>query len=248
LSWTRLSLLLLFLAGRAFAALPDEIQVYTDDLEAAGERGIELHVNTTPGGRSRPGYPGEVPTFHGLRVTPEISWGLGHDMDWGLYLPFVRSAEGAYWFAGPKLRFKWLPVRPAEGGAGRFLGVNLELAHVQSRFEEARTRGEIRPIGGWRGERWLFAFNPILEFDLAGGQNGVAMFSPAFKAARDVGNAHALGVEYYGELGRLSGFAPRAEQAHTLYLTLDTPRLNFGIGRGFSGQADRWTIKTILSF
>ncbi len=58
----------------------------------------------------------------------------------------------------------------------------------------------------------------------------------------------ALGVEYYGDLGRLSNFAPRNEQSHTLYLVLDTPRLNFGIGRGLTGAADRWTIKSIYSF
>ena len=41
-------------APQLHAALPDEIQVYTDDLEKPGERGIELHVNTTPSGRSTP--------------------------------------------------------------------------------------------------------------------------------------------------------------------------------------------------
>ena len=56
-------------AASARAALPDEIQVYTDDLEAAGKRGVELHVNTTPSGRSTPEYPGEVSPWHGVRIT-----------------------------------------------------------------------------------------------------------------------------------------------------------------------------------
>ena len=42
--------------------------------------------------------------------------------------------------------------------------------------------------------------------------------------------------------------APRAEQSHVLYVVLDTERVNFGIGRGLSGAADRWTVKTIFSF
>ena len=233
--------------GAAEAALPDEIQVYTDDLEKPGERGIELHVNTTPSGRSAPDYPGEVTPYHGLRVTPEISWGLGHGIDWGVYLPFVRNAEGTVYFAGPRFRAKWMPLLPGEGGTGYFAGINLEISFVDERFEQARRSGELRPILGYRGSRWLFAVNPNLEFDLAGEDKGVVFFSPSAKVGRMVGDKLMLGFEYYGELGRASDFAPRAEQAHTLYLVLDTPHVNFGIGRGYDA-ADRWTVKAIFSF
>jgi hypothetical protein len=256
LSWTRPSALLLLAlaAGPAPAALPDEIQVYTDDLETPGERGVELHVNTTPSGRSTPDYPGEVTPWHSLRVTPEISWGIARDWDWGLYLPFVRSAEGDYAFAGPKLRLKWLPLRPAAGGSGAFAGLNGELAYVEEKFVQARKTLELRPILGWRGGKWLAAVNPTLGMDLAGDEQGVATFHPSAKLSRDIGATRALGVEYYADFGRLSHFAPRDEQEHTLYLVLDTepagrwPGLNFGIGRGLTSVTDRWTIKAILSF
>jgi hypothetical protein len=240
----------LFVQG-AGAALPDEIQVYTDDLEKPGERGLELHVNTTPSGRSTPDYPGEVTPWHGLRVTPELSWGLGRGMDWGLYLPFVRSAEGDYWFAGPKVRLKWLPLRPSEGGSGVFAGVNAELAYVQQEFVAARKTLEMRPILGWRGTDWLLSVNPTVGMDLAGEASGVAMFHPSAKIPRPIGEKRALGVEYYADLGKLSHFAPREEQSHTLYLVLDTEGsvgINFGIGRGLTSTTDRWTIKAILSF
>jgi hypothetical protein len=245
LSWTRPSLVVLILAlaaGEAAAAL----------LEKPGERGIELHVNTTPSGSSEPGYPGEVTNRHGLRVTPEISWGLGGDMDWGVYLPFVRTSEGSTFFAGPKVRLKWLPLHPR---SGVFAGVNGELAYVQERFVQARKTLELRPILGWRGEQWLFAVNPTIGMDLAGEQNGVADFHPSVKLARDIGGTRALGIEYYADLGRLSHFAPRGEQEHTLYVVLDAeaaagkwPGLNFGIGRGLTSVTDRWTIKAIFSF
>lgn len=232
----------------ARAALPDEVQVYTDDLEKPGERGVELHVNTTPSGRATPDYPGEVVPHHGVRVTPEISWGLARDWDVGLYLPFVRSGDGADFFAGPRLRLKWMPLRPAEGASGAFAGVNWELSFVQQRFEEARRTAEIRPIVGYRTDTWLFAFNPIVDVDLAGEQQGVLTFAPAAKLARTIAHETALGFEYYAELGRLSHFAPHAEQSHVLYAVLDTPRINFGIGRGLGGAADRWTVKAIFSF
>lgn len=232
----------------AHAALPDEIQVYTDDLEAPGERGIELHVNTTPSGRNVPDYPGEVVPHHGLRVTPEISVGLARNWDGGVYLPFVRSGDGAYFFAGPKLRLKWLPLRPAEGGSGWFAGVNGEVAFVQERFDPARRSAEIRPIAGYRGEQWLFSFNPILETSLAGEEKGVFFLAPAFKASRKVSGGTALGAEYYMDLGRVSHFAPAEEQSRVLFVTADTERLNFGVGYGFTAASDRWTVKAIFSF
>jgi len=106
----------------------------------------------------------------------------------------------------------------------------------------------MRPILGYRGDAWLLAFNPIVTTDLAGDDKGVLHFEPAAKLARSVARDTALGFEYYADLGRLSHFAPRAEQSHMLYFVLDTQRVNFGIGRGLTGASDRWTIKAILSF
>ena len=235
----------LFCCSHAYGALPDEIQVYTDDINAPGERGIELHVNATPSGRSRPDYAGEVTPYHGLRITPELSWGLVPDVDWGLYLPFVRSGDGTEYFAGPRFRLKWMPLRSKPG---YFAGVNVELSFVERRFEEARRTAEIRPIVGYRNDDWLLSFNPIVGTDLAGPQKGVLTFAPAFKIARSAGGGYALGAEYYAELGRLSHFAPGSEQSHILYFVLDTQTVNFGVGRGLNSASDRWTVKASFSF
>ena len=205
-------------------------------------------MNTTPQGRREAAYAGEVVPHHGLRVTPEISWGLAPHWDWGLYLPFVRSGEGTDYFAGPRFRLKWMPLRPPEEGSGAFAGINWELSFVERRFVEARRTMEIRPIIGRRSEAWLLSFNPIIDTDLAGAQKGRLTFAPAFKLARMLSRERSLGAEYYADLGPLSHFAPRAEQSHVLYAVLDTARLNFGIGRGLTGSSDRWTIKAIVSF
>ena len=93
-------------------AILDEIQVYTDDLDYRGEGGLELHLNTTPSGRRTPDYPGDVPPYHGLRITPEFSWGLGHDLDWGLYLPTTTDAQGHYHLGGAKLAGQLAAERP----------------------------------------------------------------------------------------------------------------------------------------
>ena len=84
------------------AALSDEIQVYTDDINAPGEFGLELHINTTPKGRRVPDYPGEVVPNHGLRITPEFSYGLTKTWEAGLYIPTNRDPSGSVSVAGAK--------------------------------------------------------------------------------------------------------------------------------------------------
>ena len=72
----------------------DEIQVYDNSIDKQGEWGLELNVNSKPSGRSVPDYPGEVPPAHALPSTPELSYGLGHGVETGLYLPSIVNAEG----------------------------------------------------------------------------------------------------------------------------------------------------------
>jgi hypothetical protein len=240
-------------AGGARAALPDEIQVYTDGINAPGEFGIELHVNTTPEGRRTPEFPNEVVPHHGLRVTPEFSLGLTKALEAGFYLPVTRDAEGRVLFGGPKLRLKWLPLRAEEGSSGWFAGANMEYSWLNRNFEPETRRFELRPIFGWRGEEWLFAVNPVLDWALNGPeQAGRPTFNPSMKAAYTVAPGLALGAEFYTELGELGRPAPSAERPRTLYLAMDLDRgplpLNLGIGYGLNDAADKWTVKAIFEF
>ena len=126
----------------AHAVLPDEIQVYTGDINAPGELGLELHVNTTPSGIGAPGYPGEVTTPHGWRATAEFSYGLTPSLELGLYVPTTLTRENTFYVTGPKVRMKWMPVRPVDG-VGNFAGINVELAHVAGRFEASQNAAEL---------------------------------------------------------------------------------------------------------
>jgi len=230
-------------------AIQDEIQVYTDDLDAAGESGVEIHVNTTPSGRSTPSYAGDVPPYHGVRFTPEFSWGLGHGFDWGLYLPSTTDADGHYHFGGAKLRFKWLPVRAAEGESGWYTGINNELSNLNKAFSDSRWNDEVRIMGGYRGRDWLVGINPILEWGLSPGFRGSPDVTLAFKAVHDVVPGFALGLEYYQDIGTLAERLPRDEQSRTLYAVMEIERkswsLNFGVGYGLTPATDDWTVKAI---
>jgi len=140
---------------RLSAGLIDEIQVYADDINLPGKFGLELHLNTTPSGRATPEYPGEIVPRHGLRVTPELSFGLSRDFEAGPYLPLHRAAGGTIDLPGAKLRLKWLPVQPAAKDCGWFGGVNTEVGWLQQRFEAARWGSEVRSIVGYRDPDWL---------------------------------------------------------------------------------------------
>lgn len=237
-------------ASPVHAALPDEIQVYTGDINAPGEFGLELHLNTTPSGIAEPSYPKEVTTPHGWRATAEFSYGLTPSVELGLYVPTSLTRDNTYYVTGPKLRVKWMPVRP-EDGVGHFAGLNVELAHVATRFEQSQQAAELRPIYGFQNDRWLWAINPVLDWNLSGpDRSGVPEVAPAFKVARTVASGIRTGLEYYAGLGRVDHLLPLHEQQHTLFLAFDVDRkpfvFNFGIGRGLTRSTDRWTVKWIL--
>jgi hypothetical protein len=240
-------------AASAAAAFPDEIQVYTDDVRAPRERGLELHVNTTPKGVSAPEYPGAVRNNHGLRITPEFSYGIGGNADIGLYVPTLRDEAGNWYLPGLKFRAKWVPIRGDEKTGGWYVGVNGEISNISKKFSESRVSTEVRTIAGYRSETWLIGVNPILSWSLSPGQReNNPELEMAWKVSRSVARGLALGVEYYAGMGKLGNNLPRDMQDRALYLTVDVDRapwvFNFGIGKGLTDAADAWTVKAIFSF
>jgi hypothetical protein len=184
-------------------------------------------------------------------VTPEITRGLTKTVDVGLYLPFVRDADGRMLFGGPKARIKWLPLQPGERG-GWFAGANGEYSWLNRNFEAETRRLELRPILGWKNDDWLLAANPVLDWALNGAERaGRPTFNPSFKVARTVAKDLALGLEYYTQLGPFGRPLPAGARARTLFVALEWEGgpvpIHFGIGRGNSA-ADHWTVKAILEF
>jgi hypothetical protein len=238
--------------GFAAAALSDEIQVYDDDINAPREFGLELHVNATPKGRSIPDYPGEVVPNHGLRITPEFSYGLTRAWEAGLYIPSSFDSAGRGSIAGAKLRLKWLPLHGEEGESGWFAGANGELSRLASKYSQSRDSFELRTIGGYRADAWLVSVNPVFGWDLSPGfRSGTPDFSLGVKATHNVAEKVALGIEYYSEMGTVSNILPLEKQSNTLFVVIDTAfkslGINFGIGRGLTGSADKWTVKAIFA-
>ena len=235
------------------AVVQDEIQVYDDDINKPGETGLEVHVNTTPSGRRLPDYPREVVPNHGLRITPEWSYGVSKDFEVGLYAPLVqRDGTGDWHLVGSKLRMKYLPFQLGEGQeSGWFAGANWELSRVGKRFSEARWQTELRPIMGFNQSGWMFAFNPILDWDLS---DGLASWNPTFvpsvKLVKEVTKGISLGAEYYSGMGKISSILPWNQQDNRIYGVIDFDMhpfvFNFGVGRGITDASDKLTVKAII--
>lgn len=250
-----LSSLLLVVTGLALApsvhaALQDEVQVYTDDINPPGAFSTEVHINATPRGVALPAYAGEVGNHRGLRITPEFSWGLTRSVELGLYLPVTRTGDGTWYGAGVKFRLKWLPLQAGEQG-GWFGGINTELSQLKQPFSESARSVEVRTILGWKNAQWLLAVNPIFGWDISPGyRHHSPEFTVALKVARRFTSASHWGFEYYNGVGRINQRLPSASQEKSLFLAWDYEgkplNFNFGIGRGLNSASDAWTIKTIL--
>ena len=228
------------------AAAPEEIQVYLDDVNEPREFGIEMHVNYVVDGPRTPDYPGQLPSHHVLQVTPEFSYGFAKNWDAGLYLLSSLAPNGGFDFNGAKVRVKY--IAPSSGAF--FWGMNVEVGYTSRRVSENYVNTELRPILGWRGDKWLFAVNPILDVALSGNASREPVFAPALKIARTIGEGMQLGIEHHADMGPINHIPAFNQQNHVLYGVLDMQKggfdLNFGIGRGLTSVSEQWVAKMII--
>lgn len=238
------------LSSHTALAAPDEIQVYTDDMNEPGEYGVELHINYVIDGEKQPGYEGASPAHHMLQTTPEFSYGIGKNWEAGMYVPVAYEENGNLYGNGLRLRMKYIAT--PEAGSNMFWGLNVEYGYSNLRVSESEWGMELRPIVGYRTDNWLLSFNPILNMDLSSNFNHQPQFEPALKVARKVADGVQAGFEYYGEYGYANNMLPADERAHYLYAAVDIEKhgfdINFGIGRGDSNASDNWIAKAIIAF
>lgn len=242
--------LYLFFCAGARGVLIDEIQVYDNSINTPQQFGLELHVNTTPSGRSSPDYQGEITPQHGIRITAEFSYGLNKAFELGLYVPSVFTPDHQYVFPGYKVRLKWMPIHP-EDHNGWFLGSNGELSDLSPEVDQTRWSFELRNIGGWRNEDWEIASNVVFDWPLSGENRAWRPdFEIDIKIARKIIEGVAFGPEYYADFGKLGRPDRFPQQAQALYAAFDVDLkpfvFNFGVGRGVTHSEDRWTVKAIF--
>ena len=237
----------LWLSTAPALAADEEIQVYLDDMRAPGKFGVDVHNNYVFKGRGSPDYPGEQPPGRVYRLTPEFTYGVTDQLEFGLYLLTTRDAAGSWHGDGAKVRVKFIAPHDAE--KGWFWGGNLEIGRTDSRVSETPWNAQFKGILGWRGGAWLLAANPNINFKLSR-NGGPVTDSLDLKLNRKVDEKTGLGLEAYTEWGPLRRPDAWNRNSKTVFAVVDHDfgdfDLNLGVGRGLTHEADRWLFKFIV--
>lgn len=212
-----------------------EIQVYDSETAAPGDFGVEHHINVAAVGRTTV-EDGELPTDRVLHLTFEPHIGLASWCEVGAYFQTAVRPEGAFDYAGVKLRYKARIPRRVRGVLG--FALNLEVSSVPAAYEAAQLGAELRPIIDVKWKRLWASFNPIVAFDFRGDPPS---FEPAAALMVSVGAGFSLGAEYYGvwtlpQVQRVFGIL----QWDWRWLTIHT-----GVGYGIVSD-DTWIVKAIV--
>ena len=239
-----------FVSPAALAAdqVHDEIQVYNAEIAEVGQWTYQQHLNYSPVGQTQPEVPGGFSSNRSLQGTPEFAYGITDWWEAGFYLPFAVTGSGQLLSDGAKIRS--LFVVPDAAKRSFFYGINFELGYEMPRFASNPWGLEIRPIVGVRNAQWEFIVNPIV--DLSFGVGGEADFAPALRLARNLGNDWYVGLEYYGDYGKIGDFLPLQQQSQQLFAVTDFKAgvvdVELGVGYGFTGGSDRLVAKAIIGY
>jgi hypothetical protein len=235
-----------FLSTAVSAHAVDEIQVYNAEIAKVGQWTFQLHLNYAFIGRKEPDFPGGLIPNHALNGTGEWAYGITDWWEMGFYTPFAVDQDLTPYSNAAKIR--QLFVVPNAADREFFYGINFEFSYAMPQFSETQWNMEIRPIVGWRKYGYEFIVNPIV--DIGFGQNGGAVFAPAARFARILGDSFDIGIEYYTDLGPLQSFVPFNEQQHNIYAVVDFKigrfDVNAGIGYGLTPGSDRLMAKMII--
>ncbi len=245
---------LLICLARAFPADAQEnfeIQVYGSETVAPGSTMVELHSNVAADG-SRRTLNRVLRTQGAFHETLEITQGITSWLETGFYVFTSIQPDTTWEWVGDHIRPR---VRAPEGWELPVgLSLSAELGYQRRAFSTDTWTLELRPIVDKQWKRWYVAINPTLERAIKGGSIDRGFeFSPAAKVSYNATPNVAIGLEYYGSLGRVTHFDRARDQQHQLFPVIDLdlgPRWEFnaGIGFGLTPSTDRLIVKMILGY
>jgi len=241
--------LLLFPVASLLAQGNYEVQVYGADTVAPGTTMIELHSNFTFEGSKTP-VDGVRADEHALHETVEITQGITPWFEVGFYIfTSYRGPEGYQWVGDhirPRVRvpeaWHW-PVN---------VSLSTEVGYQRRSYSPDTWTLEIRPIVDKQIDRWYFSLNPVLDRSFYGVNvsKGVT-FEPNVKVSYDITKRVSFGLEYYGDVGSITGFDPLSQQQQAIFPAIDLNlgsnwEFNFATGIGLTGGTDHLLVKMIL--
>jgi hypothetical protein len=226
-----------------------EIQVYGSETVPAGENMLELHSNYTING-NRDIINGVLPSYHAFHETLEYTHGFTPWFETGLYIfSSIQPGHGWEWVGDhirPRLRI------PEDWHWPVGLSLSMEFGYQRPSFSEDSWTWEIRPIIDKQIGRWYFALNPTVGLAFRGHNSNRGFdFGPSLKISYDVTKVVAAGIEYYSDLGPISGFSRLSDQQQQIMPAIDlnvSPKweINFGVGIGLTPGTDDLLVKFIL--
>ncbi len=226
-----------------------EIQVYGAETMAPGATMVELHTNFTFSG-SKQKIGSLLPTEHALHETLEITHGFNKWFEVGFYV-FTSENRGYGWqWVGDHIRPR---VRaPEEWHLPVGVSLSAEVGYQRPGFSNDNWTLELRPIVDKQFARVYMAFNPTFDraFHGPGVRQGL-VFSPNYKVGYDFNKRVNAGIEYYGSVGRFTGFDPFREQQQQIIPAVDLNlgpnwEFNFGVGVGVTHSTDHLLVKMII--
>jgi hypothetical protein len=228
-----------------------EVQVYGYDLVSPGVTMVELHSNFTASG-TKGIIDGVLPTNHAEHETVEITHGWNGFFETGFYQFTSIQPDGSWKWVGTHIRPR--VAAPEDWHLPVGLSLSFEFGYQRPNFSPDTWTLEIRPIIDKKLGKWYLDFNPTFDRSFHGPSvsQGVA-FSPNVKVSYDVTKRVALGFEYYGEYGPVTGFDPLRDQAQQILPAIDVDfgpnwEFNFGVGVGMTQATDHLLIKGILGY
>jgi len=244
-----LSILLIVLRSFCYGQDNYEIQVYGSDLVPVGSTMIELHSNYTAIGSTMIND-GVRPTQGAEHETIEITHGFTPWFEVGFYYFSSFNPKYGYQWVGDHIRPRFAVPESLNWPVG--LSLSTEFGYQRPEYCDDEYTLELRPIIDKKIKKWYFSLNPVIDYAFKGFDAGKGgEFSPNVKFSFDVTKEVALGLEYYGSLGPVTGFFPYQQQQHQVFPAIDlnlSPdwEFNFGVGKGFTSSTDGLIFKMIL--
>lgn len=250
-STIRTFITLCFCLAAAYAQNNYEVQVYGSDLVKPGDTMVELHSNFTVSG-FKTMVDGVLPDNHAEHETVEITHGFNEWFETGFYIFTSIQPNGGWYYVGSHIRPRFAVPEKYHLPVG--ISISNEIGWQRPNFSLDTWTWEMRPIVDKKMGKFYWAFNPTLDKSLHGPEQSRGFqFSPNVKASYDVTKRVALGVEYYGSYGPVTGFDPLRDQFQQIIPAVDVDfgknwEFNFGVGTGVTQSTERLLVKMILGY